>query len=73
MVCMVISENSSKDIMKGYIEVSLDTKIEVLEVIDDDEVKFKVKECGKKLQVDFIGMKSINIKYGFFFGMHIIN
>jgi hypothetical protein len=36
---MVISNNSYKDIMKDYLEVSLDTKVEVLKVIDDDKVK----------------------------------
>jgi hypothetical protein len=28
---MIISDNSSKDIMKDYLEVFLDTKVEVLE------------------------------------------
>jgi hypothetical protein len=36
---IVISNNSYKDIMKDYLEVSLDTKVEVLKVIDDDKVK----------------------------------
>ena len=53
---MIISDNSSKDIMKDYLEVFFDTKVEeVLEVIDDDELKVEVKECGNELQADSIG------------------
>ena len=52
---MIIFDNSSKDIMKDYLEVLLNTKVEVLEVIDDDELKFEVKECGNELQADSIG------------------
>jgi len=39
---MVLLDNSSKYIMKDYLEVSLDTKFEVLEVLDDDEIKHEV-------------------------------
>jgi predicted RNA-binding protein with RPS1 domain len=46
---MVISNDSSKDIIKDYLEVSLDTKVKVLEVMDNDKIKFEVKECMKKL------------------------
>jgi len=62
---MVLLDNSSKYIMKDYLEVSLDTKFEVLEVIDDDEIKYEVKECGKDLQVDFIRTKSIILNRNF--------
>lgn len=62
---MVLLDNSSKYIMKDYLVVSLDTKVEVLEVMDDDEVKYEVKECGKELQVDFIGTKSIILNRNF--------
>lgn len=62
---MVIFYNSPKDKMKDYLEVFLHSKIEVLEVIDDDEVKFEVKECVKELQVDFIGTKSITLNMDF--------
>jgi hypothetical protein len=46
---MVISNNSSKNIMKDYLEVALDTKVEVLEVMDNNKIKFEVKECMKEL------------------------
>jgi len=62
---MVLPDNSSKYIIKDYLEVSLDTKVEVLEVIDDDEIKYEVKECGKELQVDFIRTKSIILNMNF--------
>ena len=58
---MIISNNSFKDIIKYYLEVSLYTKVKVLEVIDDDELKFEEKECVKELQVDFIETKSITL------------
>jgi hypothetical protein len=67
---MMISNNSPKGIIKDYLEVSLYSIIKVLEVIDDDEVKFEVIECGKELQVNFIGIKKYNIKYDFFFCMY---
>lgn len=62
-------DNSLKNIMKDYLVFFLDTKVGVLKVIDDDEVKFEEKECVKELQVDFIGMKNYNIKHGVFFSM----
>jgi hypothetical protein len=52
------SEKSPKTIFKDYLEVSLYPKVEVLEVIDDDEFKLEEKECVKELQVDFIGKKT---------------
>jgi hypothetical protein len=52
------SEKSPKSIFKDYLEVSLYPKVEVLEVIDDDEFKLEEKECVKELQVDFIGKKT---------------
>ena len=60
------SENSPKSIFKDYLEVSLYPKVEVLEVIDDDEVKLEEKECVKELQVDFIGTKNIILTMEFF-------
>lgn len=62
-------DNSLKNILKDYLVFFLDTKVGVLKVIDDDEVKFEEKECVKELQVDFIGMKNYNIKHGVFFSM----
>ena len=66
---MKFFDNSLKNIMKDYLVFFLDTKVGVLKVIDDDEVKFEEKECVKELQVDFIGMKNYNIKHGVFFSM----
>jgi hypothetical protein len=54
---MLISNKFSKDIIKYYLEVFFYSNVEVLEVIDDDGVKFEVKESMKELHVDFIGMK----------------
>ena len=65
---MMISNNSPKGIIKNYLEVSLYSIIKVLEVIDDDEVKFEVIECEKELQVH--RNKKYNIKYDFFFCMY---
>jgi hypothetical protein len=64
-------DNSLKNIMKDYLVFFLDTKVGVLKVIDDDEVKFEEKECVKELQVDFIGTKNYNIKHGVLFSMLI--
>ena len=64
---MMISNNSPKGIIKNYLEVSLYSIIKVLEVIDDDEVKFEVIECGKELQVNFIGIKNITLNMMFSF------
>jgi hypothetical protein len=72
----IISYNSPKDILKDYLEVSLYTKVEVLEVIDDDGVKFeKKKECVKELQVNFIGTKNItlNMDFSLAFNHHKLN
>ena len=44
---MAIFDNSPKGIMKNYLGIPLHTKVEVLKIIDDDELKFEVKECGK--------------------------
>ena len=66
---MKFFDNSLKNIMKDYLVFFLDTKVGVLKVIDDDEVKFEEKECVKELQVDFIGTKNYNIKHGVFFSM----
>jgi hypothetical protein len=66
---MKFFDNSLKSILKDYLVFFLDTKVGVLKVIDDDEVKFEEKECVKELQVDFIGMKNYNIKHGVFFSM----
>lgn len=68
---MKFFDNSLKNIMKDYLVFFLDTKVGVLKVIDDDEVKFEEKECVKELQVDFIGTKNYNIKHGVLFSMLI--
>ena len=68
---MKFFDNSLKNIMKDYLVFFLDTKVGVLKVIDDDEVKFEEKECLKELQVDFIGTKNYNIKHGVLFSMLI--
>lgn len=59
-------ENSPKSSFKDYLEVFLYPKVEVLEVINDDEVKLEEKECVKELQVDFIGTKNIILTMKFF-------
>jgi len=48
-ILQIKHDNFSKDIMKDYHDVSLDTMVKVLNVINDDEIKFEVKESGKKL------------------------
>lgn len=68
---MKFFDNSLKSILKDYLVFFLDTKVGVLKVIDDDEVKFEEKECVKELQVDFIGTKNYNIKHGVLFSMLI--
>jgi hypothetical protein len=68
---MKFFDSSLKNIMKDYLVFFLDTKVGVLKVIDDDEVKFEEKECVKELQVDFIGTKNYNIRLGVFFSMLI--
>ena len=42
------------------------SKIEVLEVIDDDEVKFEEKKYVKELQVNFIESEGIKLNMEFF-------
>ena len=48
-----------------------DTKIsnmsstDIMEVIDDDELKFEVEQCVKELQVNFIGMESLTLDMDF--------
>jgi len=72
---MMISNNYPKGIIKDYLEVSLYSMIKVLEVIDDDEVKFEVTKCGNELQVNFIGIKNItlNIIFSFVCTHHKLN
>jgi len=69
---MVISNNSSKNIMKDYLEVALDTKVEVLEVMDNNKIKFEVKECMKEPISGLYRNRKYNIKYKFFFSMHTL-
>jgi predicted ATPase len=47
---MVISDNFLKATMEDYLGVPLHTMVKVLKVIDDDELKFEVKECVEELQ-----------------------
>ena len=56
--------NSHTNNMKDYLEVYLHSKVEVLEVTDD-EVKFEVRECGNELQVEFIETKRIALNMHF--------
>jgi len=46
---MIFFDNYPKNIFKDYLEVFLYSKVEVLEVIDDNEIKFEEKECVKEL------------------------
>jgi hypothetical protein len=46
--------------MKDYLEVSLDTKVEVLKVIDDDKVKLMCEWTTSELYRN----RKYNIKYG---------
>jgi hypothetical protein len=64
---MAIFDNSLKGIMKNYLGIPLHTNVEVLKIIDDDELKFEVKECGKKLEVNFIGRENITLDMDFSF------
>ena len=52
--------------MKDYFGVPLNTIVEVLEDIDDNELQFEVERYGKKLQVDFIRTESITSYVDFF-------
>jgi len=47
---MVISDNFLKATMEDYLGVPLHTMVKVLKVIDDDELKFEVRECVEELQ-----------------------
>jgi len=46
---MVISDNFIKATMEDYLGVPLHTMVKVLKVIDDDELKFEVRECVEEL------------------------
>jgi hypothetical protein len=50
----VMFDKFSEDIIKDYFCVPLTIMVEVLENINDDELKFEVERCRKELQVDFI-------------------
>ena len=58
----LIFYKSSRGIMKDYFRVLWQTKVEVLRVVNDEEIKFEVEECVKELQVDFIRTKKYNIR-----------
>jgi predicted ATPase len=47
---MIISDNFLKATMEDYLGVPLHTMVKVLKVIDDDELRFEVKECVEELQ-----------------------
>ena len=47
---MVISDNFLKATMEDYLGVPLHTMVKVLKVIDDDELKFEVRESVEELQ-----------------------
>lgn len=51
----MISNKSSRDIMKNYFGVPLNKMVEILEDMEDVELKYEVKRYRKELQVDFIG------------------
>jgi hypothetical protein len=63
---MAIFDNSLKGIMKNYLGIPLHTNVEALKIIDH-ELKFEVKECGKKLEVNFIGRENITLDMDFSF------
>jgi hypothetical protein len=50
--------------------VFLYSKVEVLEVIDDDEVKFEEKKICEGTTSEFYRIRRYKIKYGVFFSMH---
>jgi len=62
---MVIYDNSPKDIMKDYLEVSLYSKVELLEV---DQV-WRKRMCEWTTSGLYRNEK-YNIKYEFFFSMY---
>ena len=47
---MVISDNFLKATMEDYLGVLLHTMVKILKVIDNDELKFEVRECVEELQ-----------------------
>jgi hypothetical protein len=51
----MISNKSSRDIMKDYFGVPLNKMVEILEDMEDVELKYEVERYRKELQVDFIG------------------
>jgi hypothetical protein len=51
----MISNKSSRDIMKNYFGVPLNKMVEILEDMEDVELKYEVERYRKELQVDFIG------------------
>jgi len=55
----------SEDIITDYFCVPLTIMVEVLEDINDDELKFEVERCRKELQVDFIWTKMITSNMDF--------
>jgi hypothetical protein len=48
-ILQIKHDDFSKDIIEDYHDVPLDTMVKVLTVINEDEIKFEVKEPGKKL------------------------
>jgi hypothetical protein len=46
---MVIYDKFFENIMKDHLRFHLHTKVNVLKIITDKEVKFEVNECVKKL------------------------
>jgi hypothetical protein len=69
VVMKILLKLFSKIIMKAF----LYSKVEVLKVIDDNEVKHEEKKCMKKLQVNFLIMESKTLKMKFLDHVHIIN
>ena len=61
VVMKILLKLFSKIIMKAF----LYSKVEVLKVIDDNEVKHEEKKCMKKLQVNFLIMESKTLKMKF--------
>jgi hypothetical protein len=51
----MISNKSSRDIMKNYFGVPLNKMVEILEDMEDVELKYEVERYRKELQVDFVG------------------
>ena len=55
----VLSDKFSRDIMEDYFGVPLNTKIEVLQGINNDEIKFEVEKYRNEIHVEFDGIESI--------------